>query len=79
MNSLATATFAQDSTVSTVGAALLFSNGTQMSTKNANVDEFKVGTTWDDVVPAFIPSPEPATLALLGLGGLGMIVRKRRA
>jgi hypothetical protein len=79
VNSLATATFAQDSTMSTAGAALLFSNGTQMSTKNAYVDEFKVGTTWDDVVPAFIPSPEPATLALLGLGGLGMMVRKRRA
>ncbi|MGC9455873.1 MAG: PEP-CTERM sorting domain-containing protein [Phycisphaerae bacterium] len=38
----------------------------------ANVDEFRMGTTWEAVVP------EPATLALLGIGGLGMLIRRRR-
>ena len=39
----------------------------------AMVDEIRFGDTWADVVP------EPATLAVLGLGGLLGLSRKRRA
>jgi len=38
------------------------------------VDEIRIGTTFGDVTPI----PEPMTLALLGLGGLGVIRRKRK-
>ena len=37
------------------------------------VDEIRLGTTFDDVTV-----PEPMTIALLGLGGLGLIRRKRK-
>jgi hypothetical protein len=36
------------------------------------VDEIRMGTTFGDVVP------EPMTIALLGLGGLGLIRSKRK-
>jgi hypothetical protein len=38
------------------------------------VDEIRIGETFVDVTPI----PEPMTLALLGLGGLGLIRRKRK-
>jgi len=38
------------------------------------VDEIRIGTTLADVIPV----PEPASVALLGLGGL-MLLRRRRA
>jgi hypothetical protein len=44
---------------------------------NANMgafDELRFGTTFADVTPI----PEPATIMLLGLGGLGILGRKRR-
>ena len=37
------------------------------------VDEYVLGTTWGEVIP------EPATLVLLGLGGMGLLIRRRRS
>jgi hypothetical protein len=37
------------------------------------VDELRVGTTWVDVIP------EPASMGLFALGGIGLIGRRRRA
>ncbi len=39
-------------------------------------DNLMIGTTWADVTPS--PAPEPSTIALAGLGMLGLIVRLRR-
>ena len=43
-------------------------------TLSAVVDEFRIGTEFADVTPV----PEPATIGLLGLGGLVAIRRRRR-
>jgi len=40
-------------------------------------DELKIGQTWDDVV-VFGPAPEPSTMVLLALGGLTILLRKRK-
>lgn len=37
-------------------------------------DELRVGTTWEDVTPVI---PEPSSLALIGLGGLCTLRRRR--
>ncbi len=37
------------------------------------IDDIRVGTTFGDVVP------EPATMSLLAIGGLGVLIRRRRA
>jgi len=44
------------------------------STSGDSVDEIRFGATYEDVSPI----PEPGSLALMGLGGLMMIKRRRR-
>jgi hypothetical protein len=39
-----------------------------------DVDEIRAASTWNEAVGV----PEPATMALLGLGGLGMLIRRKR-
>lgn len=41
-------------------------------TNGGQIDEIRVGTTWGDVVV-----PEPATMVLLGLGGMGVLLRRK--
>lgn len=54
--------------------------GTSTSYTHFSFDEFRVGTTWEDVTPtAAIPEPATATLGLLLLGGwAGRRLWKRR-
>ncbi len=41
-------------------------------------DEIRFGETFADVTPAAAPIPEPSSTALIGLGGLAFILRRRR-
>jgi hypothetical protein len=41
------------------------------------VNDLNIGTTWADVTPAATVVPEPSTLALFGLGVLGLVFARR--
>ena len=42
---------------------------------NVNYDELRIGTSLDDVLGVVIP--EPSSMSLLGLAGLGLLRRRR--
>ena len=47
------------------------------TTGNFIFDNMMVGTTWADVTPGATATPEPGTLALGGLGALGLLAARR--
>jgi len=49
---------------------------TQTGTGTFLVDNLLIGTTWADVTSA-VPTPEPTTCALAGLGLLGLVLARR--
>lgn len=67
----------------TAGAALTLNSGIQSFFVRNNsvepdallIDELRIGTSWSDVTPLAVP--EPGTLALFGLGLLGLISCQR--
>jgi hypothetical protein len=43
------------------------------------IDEVRVGTTWADVTPVFVPIPEPASaMTVVAAGLFGMVLHRRR-
>jgi hypothetical protein len=51
----------------------IYTNAGWTATDYQYIDNWVMGTTWGDVV-----TPEPATMTLLALGGLGMLIRRKR-
>lgn len=46
---------------------------------NANAQNFSITSDPNDVYISYSPAPEPTSLALLGLGAAGMLLRRRRS
>ena len=42
------------------------------------IDSFEISTAIGADIPPTMPVPEPATMALLGLGGIGVLMRRKR-
>jgi hypothetical protein len=68
---LTPSTFVTD--VSDVG----FKAQTPTTIGNFVFDNLMVGTTWADVTPTVAAVPEPGTMALAGLGALGLVITRR--
>ncbi len=51
----------------------LFEAGTNDEPETVTLDDLRIGEVWGDTVV-----PEPATMSLLALGGLGVLIRRRR-
>jgi hypothetical protein len=47
-------------------------------TEQIYMDFFVTGTNPGDVIQAFIVVPEPATMSLLAIGGIGALIRRRK-
>jgi hypothetical protein len=45
-------------------------------TLRGDVDEFKIFTDFNDIFPVI---PEPATVSLFGMAGIGLLKRRRQA
>ena len=70
-------TLAGNGTVTSL-ADLGFKAQTTTAAGTSLLDDVRVGTSWTDVTP-LSATPEPSTLALTGLGLLGLAARFRRA
>ncbi len=49
-----------------------------LSSSPVKIDEIRIGNTYADVTPAAAAAPEPASLALLGAGALGLLLIGRK-
>jgi hypothetical protein len=58
---------------STVASGTLSHLTLAMGSGDYGMDEIRMGETWGDVAV-----PEPATMVLLGIGGLGVLLRRKR-
>jgi hypothetical protein len=52
---------------------VLLKSSEAMDSNTISYDDIRIGTEWGDVAV-----PEPATMSLLGLGGLGVLLRRKR-